>query len=157
MKECVRHRGSKSKLYYVWKEMRKRCGVICGGHDTDLANYKNRGISICDEWRTDFKSFYNWALANGYKEGLTLDRINNDGNYEPSNCRWAPKGEQQHNTRRNIKVECYTTGGTFLARYQSMAAVTLVTGINYSTLRSAMREGRKLVAEDLIWKKADDE
>lgn len=62
--------------------------------------YGARGISVCDEWQT-FEPFYQWALSNGYKENLTLDRINNDGNYEPSNCRWITIKEQANNRRTN--------------------------------------------------------
>ena len=61
--------------------------------------YGGRGIKICDEWLKDSMSFYNWAMANGYDDSLSIDRINNDGNYEPSNCRWATREIQQQNTR----------------------------------------------------------
>jgi len=66
-------------------------------------NYGGRGIRVCDEWK-NFENFYSWALANNYSPGLTLDRINNDGNYEPSNCRWATRKENSQNTRVNTYV-----------------------------------------------------
>ena len=66
-------------------------------------NYGGRGIIICDEWLNDFKAFYEWAINNGYKEGLTIDRINNDGIYEPSNCRWITRAEQNRNQRKTKK------------------------------------------------------
>ena len=67
-------------------------------------DYGDRNIVICDEWLNDFMSFYNWAMANGYKSNLSIDRINVNGNYEPSNCRWATAKEQANN-KRNTKKE----------------------------------------------------
>jgi DNA-binding transcriptional regulator YiaG len=70
----------------------------------DYKNYGGRGIRICNEWRDDYLSFFDWAMGNGYSDNLTIDRINNDGNYEPSNCRWATYMEQRHN-QRSFKPE----------------------------------------------------
>ena len=67
--------------------------------------YGGRGIKVCEEWSKNSKNFYNWAMANGYKDDLTIDRIDVNGNYEPSNCRWATYKEQANNTRRNHFVE----------------------------------------------------
>ena len=64
-------------------------------------NYGGRGIIMCDEWANNFKTFYCWAIANGYKEGLTIDRINVNGNYEPNNCRWVSNLKQQNNKRNS--------------------------------------------------------
>ena len=86
------------KLYSVWNSMRCRCNNI---GDNSFSRYGGRGISICPEWNNSFIAFYQWAIANGYKEGLSIDRINNDGNYEPSNCRWATVKEQASNRRRS--------------------------------------------------------
>jgi hypothetical protein len=63
-----------------------------------------RGIKICEEWKKDFLAFRKWALENGYQDNLTIDRIDNDGNYEPSNCRWATNKEQCNNTRNTIRL-----------------------------------------------------
>ena len=89
------------RLYYIWQGMKKRCYNI---NDTHYHRYGGRGIVVCDEWKNDFEAFYDWALLNGYSEGLTIDRIDNDGNYEPANCHWATNQEQANNRSTNIKI-----------------------------------------------------
>ena len=86
LKNKTTHDLSNHKLYKVWSSIKQRCNnEKCEG----FKNYGGRGISICKEWSLDFKSFFDWCMKNGYKDGLTIDRRNNDGNYEPSNCRFA--------------------------------------------------------------------
>ena len=97
-----------SKLYNVWKQMKFRCSP--NGDEKHRKNYYDRGIRVCNEWEK-FDNFYDWAIKNGYKEDelydsgrnkITLDRINNDGNYEPSNCRFITHKENQWNKRTTI-------------------------------------------------------
>lgn len=95
------HRKSRTRIYERWSGIKSRC---YGDASQKHRDYKKRGITICDEWLNDFMSFYNWAIENGYREDLTIDRINNDGNYEPSNCRWITNKEQQLNKRELIST-----------------------------------------------------
>lgn len=90
-----------TKLYSVWNEMRSRCN---NPNDCSYARYGGKGTSVCEEWN-DFLNFYHWAIEHGYEEGLTLDRINPSGNYEPSNCRWATQLQQQRNRGNNVRLE----------------------------------------------------
>lgn len=81
--------------------MKQRCS---NSNNTNYKNYGGRGISICDEWRSSFKAFEEWALSNGYEDNLTIDRIDVNGNYCPDNCRWITIRQQQRNKRQNIFV-----------------------------------------------------
>lgn len=98
---CLRHHKTGTRLYNIWVAMRQRCKND-GKHWHD--RWGNRGISVCDEWN-DFRTFEKWALENGYEDNLTIDRIDNNGNYCPENCRWATYKEQSLNTSANRFVE----------------------------------------------------
>ena len=95
-KSSTVHGGATTKLYGVWSSMKHRC---TNPHDKRFKDYGGRGITVCQEWLHDFSAFQTWALSNGYQEGLTVDRINNDGGYSPNNCRWATMKEQMANQR----------------------------------------------------------
>lgn len=91
------HGDSKSRLYRIWRAIRQRTGNI---KNTNYHNYGGRGITVCSEW-SDYAEFSKWSLDNGYTDQLTIDRININGNYEPSNCRWVTIKTQSFNKRNN--------------------------------------------------------
>lgn len=95
--------GNESRLFRIWSSMKSRC---YNAHDTNYKRYGARGISVCDEWLNSFLSFQEWAVANGYADNLSIDRIDNDGNYEPSNCRWSTAVVQSNNRRSNAYFTC---------------------------------------------------
>lgn len=101
----TKHGKSNTKLHPVWRGMKQRC---YNKNDKRYKYYGARDIAVCDEWRNDFMAFYTWSMNNGYKEGLTIDRIDVNGNYEPNNCRWITQKQQNKNTRYNKN---YTING----------------------------------------------
>ena len=98
----LKHNSSYTRLYNIYHKMKGRC---YNENDDRYHRYGGRGITICEEWLEDYKAFESWSLENGYSDELSIDRIDNDGNYEPDNCRWATNIEQMNNTSRNFKVE----------------------------------------------------
>lgn len=97
-----KHGWSGRKLHNTWMAMRRRCSPSCP--ERAIAFYYEKGIRVCEEW-SDFIAFKDWALANGYEDGLTIDRIDGNGNYEPGNCRWATMTQQNNNSARNRILE----------------------------------------------------
>jgi hypothetical protein len=92
-----KHGAKYTRIYRCWADMKRRC--LTPGNSS-FKWYGGRGITICDDWMSDFRAFYDWAIANGYSNNLTLDRIDVNGMYEPSNCRWITIQEQQRNRRK---------------------------------------------------------
>lgn len=93
----LKHGLSGDRIHQIWKGMKKRC------YNEKSNNYKNygaRGIKVCDSWKNDFMSFYKWSMENGYNDELSIERIDVNGHYEPSNCKWITNNEQKYNTRK---------------------------------------------------------
>ena len=93
------HGMSKTSIYKIWAGMKSRCSYE---KSCSFSRYGGRGIKVCDEWKNSFESFYTWSLDNGYKKGLSIERVNNNGDYCPENCKWVSQKEQCLNRRTNI-------------------------------------------------------
>lgn len=121
---------SKHPLYRV------RLGMIARCYNVNTQAYKDyggRGISVCDEWRFSINKFYDWAISNGYENGLTIERINNDGNYDPSNCKWATRKEQAMNTRKGIiKIE-------YKGENRTLSEIAKLLNVRYEYIRQKVR------------------
>ena len=119
-----------TRLYSCWGSMRQRC---LNPHHATYQDYGGRGIAICDEW-SNHEAFHSWALANGYRDDLTIERIDNNRGYEPANCRWIPQGEQVLNTRRTRNL-------TYKGRTQSIKLWADELDMKYCTLYHRLRLG----------------
>ena len=126
-----KHGYGKLRLHRIWQAMISRCYYK---GDVGYKNYGGRGISVCEEWLNDFLSFEKWATSNGYKEHLTIDRIETDGNYEPSNCRWATYREQANNKRNN---HILTVNGVSM----TISQWSDITGLPMSALYNRVSKG----------------
>lgn len=117
-------------LYWSWHSMKQRC---LNPKTKTFRYYGGRGITICKEW-LDYEVFHIWAMRAGYKEGLTIERKDCNGNYEPLNCTWIPQSEQGNNTRRSVKV-------TFQSKTQILKKWSIELGIPYHLLCSRLHRG----------------
>lgn len=104
-----RHGQKHTRLYDIWCGIKYRCD---NSNATRFENYGGRGITYCDEWR-EFEPFYEWAISHGYNDELTIERINNDGDYSPDNCRWATYHEQAINRRPGAYIRNRGVDGRF--------------------------------------------
>lgn len=129
--ENKRHGMSQARVHNIWRGMKQRCE----DHNAeDWPRYGGRGITVCDEWRDNFEAFRDWAMVNGYRDDLSIDRIDNDGNYCPENCRWATD-EEQNNNRRNSRMV------TFNGKTMSLKQWANETGIPRGTIAARLRTG----------------
>ena len=119
-----------SRLYHIWNAMIGRCHRKA---DRAYPSYGGRGIAVCDEWHS-FAGFHSWALAAGYEDGLSIDRIDNDLGYSPSNCRWVTRYVQANNKRSNRCVE-------YNGETHTIAEWAEILGIKYATLRKRINDG----------------
>lgn len=132
------HSRTGENIYPVWKSMRARCN---NPSNHAYENYGGRGISVCDEWNDDFQNFYDWALTNGYSSGLTIDRIDNDGDYCPENCRWSTRLEQSNNRRSCRYI-------TYAGITHTIAEWSRVFNVPYCTLTRRIDRGDMRDFED---------
>lgn len=126
-----KHGKRGTRIYGIWCNMKDRCFRKENEHFSD---YGGRGIKVCEEWankKDGFSNFDKWAMSSGYSDDLELDRIDYNGNYEPSNCRWVTEKEQQRNKRNNRRITF--NGETHVAKEWAE-----ITGIPYTTLISRL-------------------
>lgn len=125
------HGKRKTRLYRIWANIKTRC---TNENDPHYERYGGRGITVCDEWKNDFKAFYDWSMSNGYADDLTIDRINNNGNYEPSNCRWVTIKEQNQNERNVVLI-------TYDGETHNVTEWAQILRLGHDTIRQRYRKG----------------
>jgi hypothetical protein len=130
-KRLTTHGQAKTKLYAIWNAIIGRCETKTA---TSFPRYGARGITMCKQWRDDFTAFHKWAYANGYRDGLTIDRRSNHQGYRPSNCRWVTATQNANNKRNNRRL-------TYNSRTQTLAEWSRETGLSYKTLSSRLCRG----------------
>lgn len=122
------------RLYKIYYHMKSRC---YNKNEKNYKQYGGRGITICDEWLNDFTAFYNWSIENGYRNDLSIDRIDNNKGYSPDNCRWANYKIQNRNRRGN---KYYTINGKTCC----LAEWCEILNLNQWTVRSRLRRGSSI-------------
>lgn len=129
--ENATHGMKCTKLYRIWSGIKDRC---LNPDSVKYADYGGRGIAVCEEWRHSFVAFQNWAISAGYRDGLSIDREDNDGPYSPVNCRWVGRVVQANNKRSNRLL-------SFDGRTQTLTQWAADVGILPSTLRERLCRG----------------
>lgn len=125
-----KHGDFGTRLYRIWAAMKRRC---MNPHSRYFSNYGGRGIKVCLQWM-EYEPFKKWALSNGYAQGLSIDRINVDGDYTSENCRWADPKTQQNNRRNNVKF-------SYKGRIYTVEDVSSLTGLKERTIRGRYERG----------------
>lgn len=135
---AITHGDSYSKLYGVYTSIIDRC---YNSNNKRFKDYGGRGINVCEEWKDSYLNFKTWAIASGYKEGLSIDRENNDLGYNSSNCRWVTRIVQQNNMRRNHIIE-------YNGQSKTIAEWSRELDISYDKLWKFIKKG--LSIEDIL-------
>lgn len=130
-KNKSKHKMTNSRLYKIWIDVHTR---VFNTKHRSYKWYGAKGVTIYDEWKNSFESFYEWSMNNGYEEHLTLDRIDSNGNYEPSNCRWVTMKKQQNNRSSNRLI-------TYQGETHTSAEWADILGMNYHTLQTRLTRG----------------
>lgn len=131
MASNYKHGMRHTRIYNIWKSMRQRCS---NPKCINYHNYGGKGVIVCDEWNNSFATFYTWATSNGYEDGLTIDRKDVKGNYEPSNCRWISYKEQANNKSNNTHIE-------FQGETHTLGEWASITGIKLATIWARLNSG----------------
>ena len=135
-----KHNQSRTRVYRIYAKIKRRCFVA---DDIAYPKYGGRGITMCDEWKNSFVAFSKWAYSNGYRDDLSIDRIDNDGNYCPENCRWANRFDQANNKGNNLKYN-------YEGKTQTLAQWCKEKNMNYNAVWYRLSKGWKF--EDAITK-----
>ena len=126
--------GKHTRLYGRWANIKDRCH---NKSSKDFPRYGARGIIVCEAWRNDFLAFEKWAIENGYKDGLQLDRIDNDKGYSPENCRWVTGKVNSNNRRNSVRVD-------FKGEKMRVLDVSKITGIPHPMLYKIAARGESI-------------
>ena len=130
-----------TRLYSIWTNMKTRC---YNPKVSGFENYGGRGIAICNDWKDDFVNFYDWAMATGYNDNLTIERVDVNGNYEPKNCMWIEACEQSKNRRSNIYIELNGKVNTLKGWCNEL-------GLPYKIVHQRMKRRKLNPKENLKW------
>jgi hypothetical protein len=133
-----KHGGFGVKLYGVWAGMKRRC---TNPNTKYYSYYGRRGITVCDDWSADYAAFRDWALSAGYSIGMSIERIDVNGNYTPDNCKWIPLSEQNANKRWSVKIE-------YQDKLYTTKELSEIAGLKERTVRE--RYNRGLAVEEII-------
>lgn len=125
------HGGCHTRLYRIWANIKTRC---LNEHDPHYKNWGGRGVQICSEWKESFSSFRDWAISHGYADTLTIDRINNDGNYCPENCRWVTNEDNVENNSQAILL-------TYNGETHSLGRWERILGTGKNTVQNRHKRG----------------
>ncbi len=133
------HGETGSRLYYIWQNMKDRC---YNNTHKSYEYYGGRGITVCEEWLKSYEKFSEWSRSNGYADNLTIDRIDVDGDYSPTNCRWATQSEQQRNRRDTILYD-------YFGRMATQAEIMELTGLSKYKVKKRLINGVFVKESDL--------